>query len=1194
MTKTQTNKTKYIALFTICFLGLVLKGFSQTCSLGNPVFTENFGSGTARLGPSLNQDPNADVHPDFRPAQLYTYVGGNGTVGYDQYGLMKNPYDAAPGGAGWNDSFTDHTGNTNGYLYYCDAGTDLNVFYAQKIDGLCNDIEYELSAWFAKSNEPGYFIDPNIKLIVGFTDANDIPLGNIIDTDTGSITGIGVNRWHKKTLVFTVPSGTENIYFMLKNNVSGQAGNDLVIDDIEVRPCGPQIEISDATNSIVNNETYCLSGTTDTTVNLSADIPSNFVMIWQESTSAGIWTDIPNETNPTLNYTIPANSNSFHHFRLKFAHNANNLINSSCNFFTDPVNYYFTDANVVPNLQLCDNDNNGNTTFDLTQQINSINSSAGVSITYYESLAEAQNGTSFILNPANYNSSSKTIYARVENIFNPDCYAISNFNLEVYNSAFPLDAANIYPIEECDDTSVGTDTDGFKIIDITQRKTEILNGQSDSEFTLTYFTDALYVDEILNPTTFTNTVSGGQTIYVRMTNNNFIDCYSDTSFQIEIFKLPEVNTPGLYAQCDDAANDGFALFNLTLDDIKEEINPNYITESLTFTYYNNQNEAENKGSNITSPESYTNQLAFTNETIWIRVENPNGCYRVVSLELQVNPSGSALDAYNPVAIHQCDDGLDKRDGISTFDLSDIKNYIANNLFSSIPATVHLYENQTDAELEINEIINVDTHQNTNSPHSQNIWVRIKSSLANDCLGLKEFQNLLIVESLPVANPVSLNPECDYDTTNTILNFPFDTSQIEATVLGNQNPANVTVSYFDEQGNLLPSPLPNPFLTENQTITIRVTNNTTEDPDGACFDETTLKFIIHEQPIANAVDPQEFCDDGTDGTYINDGLHNFDTSTFSNVILGNQANMDIYFSYIDSNGTAIINATTLPNPLVSATQTITVDVINPLNTNCVASTNIQLIVNPMPEFTINEEEIVCTSDPSFTVTLTPIQANASEVFNYSWAFEGGTEISNNTTLDVSTPGNYSITLTNPTTLCSSTKTVSVKASELARITQDDITIVDISDNNSVTINNPESLGSGTYQFALESKDGAVTFSYQDSLVFNNVRAGDYTLFVKDDICGTVEIDVFVIGYRKFFTPNGDGQNDLWKIQGINNSQASSLVYIYNRYGKLIKQLNPLGNGWDGTLNGELLATDDYWFTVQLTDGRSFTGHFTLKR
>ena len=136
--KSKKKASIKVSLFSLLtFILFTNASLAQTtCSLGNPVFVEDFGSGTNRLGPSLNQDPNTNVHPNFRPASLYSYIG-SGSVGHDQYGIMKNPKDAAPGGASWNDSFSDHTGNQNGYLYYCDAKEDLKVFYAQKIDGLC-------------------------------------------------------------------------------------------------------------------------------------------------------------------------------------------------------------------------------------------------------------------------------------------------------------------------------------------------------------------------------------------------------------------------------------------------------------------------------------------------------------------------------------------------------------------------------------------------------------------------------------------------------------------------------------------------------------------------------------------------------------------------------------------------------------------------------------------------------------------------------------------------------------------------------------------------------------------------------------------------------------------------------------------------------------------------------------------------
>ncbi|WP_299129011.1 T9SS type B sorting domain-containing protein, partial [uncultured Winogradskyella sp.] len=86
-----------------------------------------------------------------------------------------------------------------------------------------------------------------------------------------------------------------------------------------------------------------------------------------------------------------------------------------------------------------------------------------------------------------------------------------------------------------------------------------------------------------------------------------------------------------------------------------------------------------------------------------------------------------------------------------------------------------------------------------------------------------------------------------------------------------------------------------------------------------------------------------------------------------------------------------------------------------------------------------------------------------------------------------------------------------------------------------------------------------------------------------------------GFPKFFTPNDDTVNDFWQVKGISNQfQAGSKIYIFNRHGKLLTQLDPVSRGWDGTYNGNKMPTSDYWFKVTLQDGRTFTSHFTLKR
>ena len=689
-------------------------------------------------------------------------------------------------------------------------------------------------------------------------------------------------------------------------------------------------------------------------------------------------------------------------------------------------------------------------------------------------------------------------------------------------------------------------------------------------------------------------------------NGNSCDFYSDEA-NLTVNDLPIANNPNLYTQCDDDSNDGQAFFNLTLDNIKEEINPNYLAENLVFTYFDDINEANTNGTSIPDPSNYQDALGFTTETVYVRVENPNGCSRVVPLDLAVSPSSGDLRLYSPNSIYQCDDGTDVRDGVSTFDMSNIRDQISNVIFSSFNVSVHFYESQTDAELENNEIIDISNHQNTNSPNMQSIWVRVKSDLGNDCLGLEEFTNLLIVEALPTANPVSIPRACDFNTNDTIVSFPFNTSTLEADILNGQNPANVTITYSDSNGDPLlysdgrqvTSPIENIFLTENQTITITVTNNVTLDPDGPCSDSTTLDFIIDERPVINPVIIAPICD-GSAGDIDDDGLYPFDLSNVASTILGTQTNMDIFFNYTDDSGMQISNATALPATLISGNQTITIDVINPLNTNCSVSTNIDLIVNPLPDFSVESPRIVCTSDPTFSVDLDVTKARVIDTFDYEWRFTSSDGsitdefVSNAENITVSTPGTYFITLTKTDgTGCARTREIIVDASETATITQEDITIVDISKNNTVTINTA-TLGSGNYEYALREL-GSPFINYQEEPFFENVSPGFYTVYVNDEICGVATIDISVIGAAKYFTPNGDGDNDYWLIKGINASiQPNSNIVIFDRYGKLLKQISPLSPGWDGTIGGQNMPSDDYWFRVLLQDGREFMGHFTLKR
>ncbi|MGQ3060296.1 T9SS type B sorting domain-containing protein, partial [Flavobacterium sp.] len=146
------------------------------------------------------------------------------------------------------------------------------------------------------------------------------------------------------------------------------------------------------------------------------------------------------------------------------------------------------------------------------------------------------------------------------------------------------------------------------------------------------------------------------------------------------------------------------------------------------------------------------------------------------------------------------------------------------------------------------------------------------------------------------------------------------------------------------------------------------------------------------------------------------------------------------------------------------------------------------------------------------------------------------------------------------------------------------------------------GYGEYQYKLD--DGP----WQNSNVFENVSAySPHTIYVWDvataDPCDDLELilgleNVSVIDFPNFFTPNGDGYNDYWNIFGLNTDEnRDAKIFIFDRYGKLMKQISAAGAGWDGTYNGTPAPATDYWFTVEFTIGdqkREFKAHFSLKR
>ena len=577
---------------------------------------------------------------------------------------------------------------------------------------------------------------------------------------------------------------------------------------------------------------------------------------------------------------------------------------------------------------------------------------------------------------------STTTYYATQTINGCESNTRLSVDVVIYESVITLTPSEIQALQECDSMLDGDDTNGITQFNLSTYHTLLLNGYSDGDYSVSYFTDAAYTAQIVNPTTFINTIQNGQTIYVRISHNLDTTCYTDTSFNIQVDELPLIQSAITFRNCDEDGNpNGFTDFNLTeIDDIIT----NGDASEFTITYHLNFNEADIAVSAL--PTIFNNATA---NTIYARVENAHGCYRISTINLQVSTT-SFTNGYMQV-LDQCDDD-DNIDGLQVFDLTQASQSFLDEFPAGQNLSVHYYRNSIDAQLEQNEIVSQVDYENETS-YSQILYVRVESDDNGDCFGI------------------------------------------------------------------------GPHLT--------------------------------------------------------------------------------------------------------------------------------LTVHPRPEFEIDDMSIYCLDG-------NPIQLetyNPNGNYSYQWTDASGTIISSLPTAMVSSGGIYTVVATSIYGCNSFLETFNVVESAIADISTDDVTIEDFSNNNTITINNStNNLGIGNYEFALDDMNGF----YQDEPFFNMVSAGEHDLYVRDkNGCGVAVLQVFVLGFPKYFTPNGDSYNDTWNIKGWSHAfSQKSVIQIYDRYGKLIKQISPASEGWNGTFNGNQLSTTDFWFTAELVeqDGttRVLRGHFSLLR
>ncbi|WP_181248447.1 T9SS type B sorting domain-containing protein [Flavobacterium magnum] len=632
-----------------------------------------------------------------------------------------------------------------------------------------------------------------------------------------------------------------------------------------------------------------------------------------------------------------------------------------------------------------------------------------------------------------------------------------------------------------------------------------------------------------------------------------------------IFDLPSGTTTLDIGKCDDDnIDDRITEFNL------EQNTPLIIgnQSNVTVTYYTTQNDAFVGTNAIANTGNFLNTQ--NPQTIYTRIEN-NTTHCFANAEFKITLS-IVFPFKESVTCDSTEIDNDDTNGQAVFDLEKVtQDVFAGIAYDNL--NISYYLNQDDADHDRNPLPRF--FHNT-VPDVQTIIIKASNGDCSDTVAIR-----LIVNPLP-QKITGHYFQCDSGEHPDGLTT-FELHRADG-VFTTANPG-IEVEYFgsmsDVQNNL---PLPAFFdnTVNPQAVIVRQTN-----PDTQCISYATL--MLHG---------------GTDDAQPDIVLNNCDVygqengfTTFnlddSHIALTGGQMLAYYNTPQDAviQQHAITNTTTFPNPV--AYESFVYARIDDGGLNCSMIRRIRLVVNTLPDIEEQSDgnDFVCLNKPDEFITIdAAVRDPFFADYEYLWEYNSIPFHMNTYSVQVNHPGTYKVTVIKPTG-CRKVRTVEVFPSSDATI--DSVDIQDITfGTNTVTVNlTPDSIGQ--YVYSLDNPSGP----FQDSNFFDNVASGIHTVYVKDvNGCGMVSRLIAVLGIPEYFTPNGDGVHDSWRIDGVDTVfNSDTNVLIFDRFGKFIKEIakNDTG-GWDGTFLGRPLPSDDYWYVLNLEDGRTIKGHFALRR
>lgn len=466
-------------------------------------------------------------------------------------------------------------------------------------------------------------------------------------------------------------------------------------------------------------------------------------------------------------------------------------------------------------------------------------------------------------------------------------------------------------------------------------------------------------------------------------------------------------------------------------------------------------------------------------------------------------------------------------------------------------------------------ISIQAPDNVNFPFQETYTLEV--DLNDGSCPLRGIANITYYE-VPQANNSDL-VSCVTDLDNQTSQFNLTEAENDL-IPDNGVGSNFNFSYFTSLGDAQDqiNPIANTSDYTNtsapQIIYVRVENNTT-----GCADISELSLQVDDIAI---IDEQlNLCD------IHEDGIRSFDLTE-----INDENNLEVINFYLTEN-----EALERVNPIQNTTD---FSITNPYeqdiyfrnnqNDSCDDLGILTLNVDELPEVNENKEVIYCTNTFPETININSTYVDNTSGYSFLWEPTGETTPQ----IAINEVGEYTFTVLDESTGCQNTRTFSVVPSNIAFF---ELEIEEVQANNTTeVIILPESLGD--YEYAIDNINGP----YQDENIFEQIPMGVHTIYVRDkNGCGISSREFGVLGIPEYFTPNQDGYNDYWQLEGLfKDSDFEAVIYVFDRYGKLLTSFSPRSKGWDGYYNGNPMPSNDYWYRVELANGKVFKGNFTLKR